>query len=125
MNTNIKNTFDWNCKHTWKQSAINTMWCLIGCSFGDMMTIYYFQVNEIPWSMLSIMALAMLNGIISSIILETFILLKQMKLMAALKTAFGMSLISMISMERLTQQENIFINYSLMDMVNKHVKLQV
>ena len=99
MDTNIKDTFDWNCKHTWKQSAINTMWCLIGCSFGDMMTIYYFQVNEIPWSTLSIMALAMLNGIISSIILETFILLKQMKLMAALKTAVGMSLISMISME--------------------------
>ena len=109
MNTNIKNTFDWNCKHTWKQSAINTMWCLIGCSFGDMMTIYYFQVNEIPWSTLSIMALAMLNGIISSIILETFILLKQMKLMAALKTAFGMSLISMISMELAMNLTDILI----------------
>jgi len=23
MNTDIKNNFDWNCKHTWKQSAIN------------------------------------------------------------------------------------------------------
>ena len=109
MDTNIKDTFDWNCKHTWKQSAINTMWCLIGCSFGDMMTIYYFQVNEIPWSMLSIMALAMLNGIISSIILETFILLKQMKLMAALKTAFGMSLISMISMELAMNLTDILI----------------
>jgi nucleoside recognition membrane protein YjiH len=64
-----------------------------------MATIYYFQVNAIPWSTLSIMALAMFNGIISSIILETIILLKQMKLMPALKTAFGMSLISMISME--------------------------
>ena len=71
----------------------------MGCSFGDMMTIYYFQVNEIPWSTFSIMALAMFNGIVSSIILETIILLKQMKLMPALKTAFGMSLISMISME--------------------------
>jgi hypothetical protein len=73
------------------------------------MTIYYFQVNEIPWSMLSIMALAMLNGIISSIILETFILLKQMKLMAALKTAFGMSLISMISMELAMNLTDILI----------------
>ena len=99
MNTDIKNNFDWSCKHTWKQSAINTSWCLVGCSFGDMMTIYYFQVNAIPWSTLSIMALAMFNGIVSSIILETIILLKQMKLMPALKTAFGMSLISMISME--------------------------
>jgi hypothetical protein len=99
MNTDIKNNFDWSCKHTWKQSAINTSWCLVGCSFGDMATIYYFQVNAIPWSTLSIMALAMFNGIISSIILETIILLKQMKFMSALKTAFGMSLISMISME--------------------------
>lgn len=93
------NAFDWKCKHTWGQSAINTFWCLVGCSFGDMMTIYYFQVNAIPWSTLSIMALAMFNGIVSSIILETIILLKQMKLKSAIKTAFGMSLISMISME--------------------------
>tara|TARA_Y100000741_G_scaffold307656_1_gene250531 strand:- start:272 stop:556 length:285 start_codon:yes stop_codon:yes gene_type:complete len=45
------------------------------------------------------MILAMINGIIASIILETVILLKQMKIKEALKTAFGMSLISMISME--------------------------
>ena len=99
MNNNINSGFDWKCSHTWKQSAVNTFWCLVGCSFGDMMTIYYFQVNEIPWSTLSIMALAMFNGIISSIVLETIILLKQMKLKFAIKTAFGMSLISMISME--------------------------
>ena len=41
----------------------------------------------------------MFNGILASIILETIILLKQMKLKDALKTALGMSLISMISME--------------------------
>ena len=44
------------------------------------------------------MLLAMFNGILASIILETIILLKQMKIKDALKTALGMSLISMISM---------------------------
>ena len=92
-------TIDWNCAHTWKTSAYNTMWCLIGCSIGDIGTIYYFQVNQIPWSTLSIMLLAMTNGILTSIVLETIILLKQMNLSSAFKTAVGMSLISMISME--------------------------
>ena len=95
----LDNSIDWSCNTTWRQSAYNTMWCLIGCSIGDMGTIYYFQVNEIPWSTLSIMLLAMTNGIITSIILETIILLKQMNLTSAFKTAIGMSLISMISME--------------------------
>ena len=25
----------WSCKHTWKNSANNTKWCLIGCAIGD------------------------------------------------------------------------------------------
>ena len=99
MNMDIKENLDWYCKHTWKQSAINTFWCLVGCSFGDISTIYYFQYYNILWSTASIMLLAMINGILASIILETIILLKQMQIKNALKTALGMSLISMISME--------------------------
>ena len=46
------------------------------------------------------MTLAILNGLITSIILETFILISQnFNLKSALKTAFGMSFISMLSME--------------------------
>ena len=46
------------------------------------------------------MILAIINGIITSIILETIILLKQnFSLKQAFKTAVGMSLISMVSME--------------------------
>ena len=46
------------------------------------------------------MLIAIINGIITSIALETIILLKQkFKLIDAFKTACGMSLISMISME--------------------------
>ena len=46
------------------------------------------------------MILAIFNGLLTSIMLETFILIRQnFKLIDALKTAFGMSFISMISME--------------------------
>ena len=91
---------DWTCKKTWKTSAKNTMWCVIGCSIGDFGTIYFFQLTQIPFPLLSIMILAIINGLISSIILETFVLMKQnFKFINALKTASGMSLISMISME--------------------------
>ena len=93
-------TCHWHCKHTWKKSAKNTSWCLIGCSIGDFGTILYFQITQIPWSVMSIMILAIINGLITSIVLETIVLIRQnFKFNQALKTALGMSFISMISME--------------------------
>ena len=93
-------TFDWSCKNTWKQSAKNTAWCLLGCSIGDFGTILFFQLTEIPLPVLAIMILAIINGLITSIILETFILIRQnLSLDKAFTTAIGMSFISMISME--------------------------
>ena len=93
-------TFHWSCKHTWKRSAKNTMWCVIGCSIGDFGTILFFQLTQIPFPILAIMILAIINGLITSIILETIILVKQgFSFNGALKTASGMSLISMLSME--------------------------
>ena len=92
--------FNWNCKHTWRRSAKNTAWCLLGCAIGDFGTILFFQITKIPFPVLGIMTLAIINGLITSIILETIILLRQnFKFSNALKTALGMSLISMISME--------------------------
>ena len=92
--------FNWNCKHTWKRSAKNTAWCLLGCAIGDFGTILFFQLTKISFPVLGIMTLAIINGLITSIILETIILLKQnFKFSNALKTALGMSFISMISME--------------------------
>ena len=97
MNTS---TFDWSCNHTWKSSAKNTMWCVIGCSIGDFGTILFFQITQIPWTVVAIMTLAIINGLITSIILETIILMRQnFNFKSALKTACGMSFISMISME--------------------------
>tara|TARA_B110001452_G_C14925373_1_gene323581 strand:+ start:47 stop:484 length:438 start_codon:yes stop_codon:yes gene_type:complete len=93
-------TFDWSCAHTWKQSAKNTAWCLLGCSIGDFGTILFFQITKVPFHVLAIMFLAILNGLVTSIILETFILIKQkLYFKDAFKTAIGMSFISMISME--------------------------
>ena len=89
----------WHCKHTWKRASYNTSWCLLGCSIGDLGTIFYFQTMGIDWPVLWIMSLAIINGLLTSIILETIILARQMAFNIALKTAFGMSLISMISME--------------------------
>ena len=91
---------DWTCKSTWQQSATNTAWCLLGCSIGDFGTILFFQITKISFPVLAIMILAVINGLVTSIILETFILIKQkINFNNAFKTAISMSFISMISME--------------------------
>ena len=93
-------TFHWGCKHSWRASAKNTMWCVIGCAIGDFGTILFFQLSKIPFPVLGIMILAIINGLLTSIMLETYILMKQkFDFISALKTACGMSFISMISME--------------------------
>lgn len=90
----------WQCKHTWIRSANNTKWCLIGCAIGDFGTIAFFQFSSFSAPTLVIFLLAMINGIITSIILETYLLVTQkFKLKQAFKTAVGMSLISMLAME--------------------------
>ena len=96
--------FHWGDGSVWKQSAHNTKWCLIGCSIGDFGTIAAFQfipyLDALGWTAMSIMMLAMFNGIMTSIALETFILIKQMGgIREAFRVAIGMSLISMIAME--------------------------
>ncbi len=91
--------FHWKCKHTWTKSAKNTLWCLLGCSIGDFGTILYFQINAINWPTLSIMILAIINGLITSIILETIILSRQMTIKIAFQIALTMSFISMLAME--------------------------
>ena len=92
--------FNWSCNHTWGRSAKNTAWCLLGCAIGDFGTILFFQLTKIPFPLLGIMILAIINGLITSIILETIILIRQgFSFNGAVKTASGMSLISMLSME--------------------------
>ena len=76
---------EWNCTPTWRKASYNTSWCLLGCSIGDMGTILYFQLMEIDWPVFLIMALAVFNGLVTSIVLETIILYKQMGLKLGLK----------------------------------------
>ena len=96
----VASNFNWNCKHTWKTSAKNTAWCVLGCAIGDFGTILFFQISKIPFPVLGIMTLAIINGLITSIILETIVLMRQkFDFSKAIRTALGMSFISMISME--------------------------
>ena len=95
----IQKNVDWQCLPTWRRASTNTLWCLLGCSIGDFGTIAYFQWSALDWPVLSIMTLAIINGLISSIVLETYILSRQMKLRLAFDTAIRMSFISMVAME--------------------------
>ena len=94
-----RSSVDWRCRATWRTASRNTAWCLLGCSIGDFGTIAWFQVMAIPWPTLAIMALAIVNGLATSILLETAVLWRQLGPGAAFRTAAGMSLISMIGME--------------------------
>ena len=90
----------WVCRHTWLTSAKNTGWCLLGCSAGDLGTIYLFQIFGWDWPPMYIMGLAVINGLITSVCLETVVLMsKKIDFKNALTTAFGMSFLSMVSME--------------------------
>ena len=100
---------DWRCRHTWRAASRNTAWCLLGCSIGDFGTIAFFQFTAIPWPTLAIMSLAVVNGLVTSIVLETVILWRQLGPGAALKTAAGMSLISMVAMETAMNIVDLFL----------------
>lgn len=92
---------NWKNKVNWFKSFRNTAWCLFGCAIGDFGTIFFFQVTGIPLATILILSLAILNGILTSIFVETILLRikENFALKAAFTTAIGMSLISMISME--------------------------
>ena len=103
----LKDSFGWKDKNVWARSAKNTTWCLLGCSIGEFGTLIYYSISGITsgiplfsplWYFYAILPL--INGLITSIILETAILMrKQMDFSNALSTALGMSFISMLMME--------------------------
>ena len=91
-------------------SAKNTSWCLLGCSIGDFGTILFFQLTQISFPLIGIMVLAIINGLITSICLETIVLMKQnFSFKDSIKTAFGMSFISMIAMETAMNLTDYFL----------------
>jgi hypothetical protein len=56
------------------------------------------------------MLLAIINGLITSIILETFILCRQLGLINAFRTAIGMSFVSMVGMEVAMNTTDFMLN---------------
>lgn len=97
--TDTTEAFHWRDIDKWQQSAKNTAWCLLGCAIGDLGAILTFQLYAPQTPVYIVMIVAILCGISTSIALETVILVKQMPLKLAFKTAVGMSLISMVGME--------------------------
>ncbi len=91
----------WTDKNSWKRASFNTLNCLIGCSIGDFGMIFFLQAFYPGTPMIWQMTLAIIAGLITSIALETVLLKKREKFnwSLALKTAFGMSFISMVAME--------------------------
>ncbi len=82
-----------------KLACRNTAGCLFGCALGDLGTIGVCQWLGVTWPVWQIMGLAMINGILTSFALETLLLVRIMRWRDAMRTAIGMSLLSMLGME--------------------------
>ena len=91
----------WRDNTLWRRASFNTLNCLIGCSIGDFGMIIYLQAFYPETPMYWQMILAIIAGLSTSIMLETIILKtrEHFNWLLALKTAFGMSFISMVAME--------------------------
>ena len=91
----------WRDRHVWRTAARNTLNCLIGCSIGDFAVIIYTQAYHPHLPMMVTMGLAMIAGLITSVLFESFMLKwkEGFGWHAALTTAFSMSFLSMLGME--------------------------
>ncbi|PKY06958.1 hypothetical protein P168DRAFT_324425 [Aspergillus campestris IBT 28561] len=92
----------WTCRHTWSRSAINTLRCLIGCTTGDFTALWTLQAYAPDWGMPLMMGVSMTTGLLTSLTLETVLLAygkDALPLRHAVRTAAGMSLVSMLAME--------------------------
>ncbi|MEM6813812.1 MAG: DUF4396 domain-containing protein [Bacteroidota bacterium] len=91
----------WKDIPKWNRASFNTLNCLIGCSIGDFGMVFYLQAYYPGTPMIWQMVLAIIAGLCTSIALETVLLKKRERFSwsLALKTAFGMSFISMVAME--------------------------
>ena len=100
-NPNKENTGFWADIKKWKRASLNTLNCLIGCSIGDFGMIIFLQAYYPETPLMWQMIMAIIAGLFTSILLETIILRvrENFNWKFALKTAFGMSFISMVGME--------------------------
>lgn len=91
----------WRDRTVWKVASRNTLNCLIGCSIGDFSVIIYMQAYHPHVSMWLTMGLAMVAGLITSILFESAMLRfrEGFAWRRAFVTAFSMSFLSMLGME--------------------------
>ncbi|KFY09689.1 hypothetical protein V492_05380 [Pseudogymnoascus sp. VKM F-4246] len=92
----------WSSRAVWSRAGVNTLRCLVGCTLGDFSSMWYLQAFHPDLGTGAIMAISMAGGVTTSLLLETTLLRlgrDQLGWMLAAKTAAGMSLISMLSME--------------------------
>lgn len=87
--------------HSVTRPISNTFNCLIGCSIGNFLVLFYLQMEKPHLSMHAQMLLAVAAGLATSVALETLILTVKEKFgwSNAFRTALSMSFISMLAME--------------------------
>ncbi|RNJ60248.1 hypothetical protein D7B24_008629 [Verticillium nonalfalfae] len=92
----------WSSPSTWRRAGLNTTRCLVGCTFGDFSAMWFLQSFHPELGTGAIMAIAMASGLASSMTLETVLLRlgrDRLSWGVAARTAAGMSLLSMLTME--------------------------
>lgn len=91
----------WSDRAAWRKASTNTFNCLVGCMIGDLGVIIGFQLFHPTAPMSLTMPLAMVAGVITSILLESSILhwREGFPWRRAVSMAFSMSFISMLAME--------------------------
>ncbi|KAB8238488.1 DUF4396 domain-containing protein [Aspergillus alliaceus] len=92
----------WTDKPAWSRAGINTLRCLVGCTMGDFSALWLLQSFCPDWGMGVVMGVSMASGLLSSLTLETTLLIHgkdKLPWKHAFKTACGMSFISMLAME--------------------------
>jgi hypothetical protein len=107
------NAFSWSQWLLWKKSMVNTTVCLIGCSIGDLSMMSYLMMNHKGMNPMLMMSLAMITGLLTSILLESIILYAKDKLSVinSIKTALAMSFLSMLAMELAMNLTDYFLTY--------------
>ncbi len=91
----------WGDRPLWLRASSNTAHCLLGCAIGDIAAMTLIPLWFPAIGMATLMMLAIASGIATSLALETAILRwrEHLSWRNAMRTAWGMSLISMAAME--------------------------
>lgn len=91
----------WSDRRLWLRASSNTGHCLLGCAIGDIAAMTLIPLWYPAIGMAPLMVLAVASGIATSLALESMILRWRERLSwsNAMRTAWGMSLISMAAME--------------------------